>query len=84
MAKDILDSMSETAREVDRWPDWMKLAMGVPVRKRTKQEKHDLALESFLKAWSDYMETYEVGKHSKELDEALKKFRADAKKKGKK
>ena len=83
MAKDILDSMREVSKEVDRWPDWMKLAMGIPVKKRTKKEKHDLALESFLKAWSDYMETYEVGKHAKELDEALKKFRTDAKKKEK-
>ena len=80
MARNILDSMHEAAKEVDRWPDWMKLSMGIPIKKKTRKEKQDQALEIFLEAWAKCMESYQVGKYHDELDRELAKMRVEIKK----
>ena len=73
---DLNKSMQSAKKEVEAWPDWMKNAMGITIKKKTKKQESDAALKAFLKGFADYMDNhYEVGKHSKELDTIAKRIK---------
>jgi hypothetical protein len=85
MSDDIWKDMKETAKEVESWPDWMKEAMGVSIKKKSKKQKEDAAFKAFLNAWADYIDNhYTVGKYADELNAIVHKIKKERNKKKRK